>query len=54
MSVERDIFARFTLRYCAFLRRELEELPGWHPLHHEYSRQLRELEREIGVPLRCV
>jgi hypothetical protein len=42
---EAAITAQSALRYLAWLRQELEHLPTWHPLHHEYSQQLRSLSR---------
>lgn len=51
---ERAITARASLRWQAFLRSELEELPEEHPLHVEYRQQLKGLERcqrrPVAVP----
>ena len=53
-SDERAITARASLRWQAFLRSELEELPTSHPLHAEYGQQLKDLERRqrrlVAVP----
>lgn len=40
---EEAITERASVRYAAFLQRELEELPEWHFLAHEYRQQLRSL-----------
>lgn len=35
------------VRLTAWLRGELEILPAWHPLHHEYQQQLRSLRKRV-------
>jgi hypothetical protein len=50
---ERAITARASVRWQAFLRSELAELPDWHPLHHEYRCQLEALEQRRRRP-ECV
>lgn len=42
------ITMRSSMRYQWFLRRELIEVPDWHPLHQEYRQQLQDLRR-LGV-----
>ena len=44
---ERDISARATTRYCAFLRAELEVLPSWTLVAAEYRQQLRVLGQAV-------
>lgn len=52
-GLEADISRRHRIRYAAFLRAELEDLPGWHPLAHEYRVQLDRLDRR-RLPPRAV
>lgn len=44
---EAAVNARASMRYVAFLRDELEEIPSWHPLHGEYRAQLESLSRRL-------
>lgn len=46
---EQAITRQSIVRYVAWLRQELELLPGWHPLHHEYQQELASLLRRQAV-----
>lgn len=44
---EAEITARASVRRLAWLREELDQLPQWHPLWHEYDQQRRVLEHHL-------
>ena len=42
---EQAISEQSVVRFIAWLRAEIERIPEWHPLRHEYRQQLRSLTR---------
>src|SRR4051794_29048904 len=44
---ETAISERASMRYAAYLRGELEQIPAWHRLHGEYRAQLDSLTRRL-------
>lgn len=44
-ATEQAISEQSIVRFMAWLRDEVDRVPGWHPLNHEYRQQLESLSR---------
>lgn len=48
---ERDITLRSCAALAAFFDDQLQRIPSWHPLHHEWSIQAGRLRKRLRPPL---